>query len=239
MDEARLLGRMLDVADAGFGAEDVLERAREALLQLTLESERENAQLAAERQRLATEASTDGLTGLANRRHLDEYLEEHFRIASRYGTPLSVMMVDIDHFKRVNDEYGHDVGDQVLREVALTLRETMREADLCARYGGEEFVVVMPSTGLEGATECAERVRAAVERRVMFASGNKLRVTVSVGVSGYRGGEQPAAGWMVKEADMALYEAKRNGRNQVCCFQAPEVNSPWDLPVETPRRAVG
>jgi len=240
MQDAVMLGAMLDIREVGLTAEEVLERAREALLQLTLEAERENTQLQAERERLAVEASTDALTGLSNRRHLEEYLGEQFRISTRYGTPLSVLMIDIDHFKGVNDEHGHGVGDQVLREVALTLRETMREADLCARYGGEEFVVVAPATPADGAVDVAERIRAAIERRIMFASaGQTLRVTVSVGVSSYRPGDQPSADWLVKEADMALYEAKRAGRNVVRAFEAMEPASPWDAPLEAPRRAIG
>ncbi len=229
MADAEVLGAMLDVPGAAMNAEDVLAHAQEALLQLSLESERENAQLLADRERLTVEASTDALTGLANRRHLEEYLSEQFRISSRYGTPLSLIIFDIDFFKRVNDEHGHPVGDQVLREVAVVLQRTMREADLCARFGGEEFVAVLPATSIEGALDSAERVRVAVEKQAMLTAGGKLSVTISGGVSSYRCGEQPSHDWLLKEADMALYEAKRTGRNRIHRFEVVEAVSPWSL----------
>ncbi len=229
MADAEVLGSMLDVPGLSTTSEEVLARAQEALLQLTLESERENTQLHVERDRLSVEASTDALTGLANRRHLEEYLGEHFRISSRYGTPLSVIMFDIDRFKSVNDQHGHQTGDQVLRELAGILQATMRDADLCARYGGEEFVAILPATSIEGAIESAERVRAAVEKHVLISGGTKLKVTISAGVSTYRSGEQPGPEWLLKEADVSLYEAKSAGRNQVRAYQVVEASSPWSL----------
>jgi diguanylate cyclase (GGDEF)-like protein len=229
LEDAKVLGSMLDVPEAGVAPAEVLSRAQEALMQMMLETERENLQLQAERNRLEVEASTDGLTGLANRRHLEEFLGENFRICARYGTPLSLIMVDIDHFKRVNDEHGHPVGDQVLRDVARGLQSAMRDADLCARYGGEEFVVVLPATNIDGALESAERLRQEIENLAMVAGGKRLRVTVSIGVSAYRREEQPLPDWLLKEADLALYEAKRSGRNQVRRYEAPEATSPWSL----------
>lgn len=228
LQEADVLAAMLDVPASGMSSSEVLARAHEALLQITLETERENTFLHAEREKLAAEASTDALTGLANRRHLEEYLGEHFRISTRYGTPLSLILLDIDRFKSVNDEHGHPTGDQVLREVAGQLRSLMREADLCARYGGEEFVAVLPATSLEGALESAERLRAAVESTPIVAYGHALKVTVSLGVSSYRRGEQPGPEWLIKEADMALYEAKRSGRNTVRSYGVEEA-PPWSL----------
>ena len=229
MADAAVLGTMLDVPASALSPEDVLANAQEALLQMSLESERENAQLQADRERLTIEASTDALTGLANRRHMEEYLAEQFRISSRYGTPLSLILFDIDRFKGVNDEYGHPAGDQVLREVAAVLQRTMRDADLCARYGGEEFVAILPATSIEGAEESAERVRVAVERQAMLAGGARLSVTISAGVGSYRTGEQPSHDWLLKEADMALYEAKRSGRNRVRRFEVVEAASPWSV----------
>ncbi len=226
---ASVFAQMLDFETMKIDPQEVLDGAREALLQITLESERENARLHEESERLAFEASTDPLTGLSNRRHLDEFLGEQFRISARYGTPLSVLMVDIDHFKDVNDTHGHPTGDQVLRELALALRETQREADLCARYGGEEFVVVLPATAGEGAMEVAERIRTTIERRAMLATSATLKITVSVGVASYSAGDQPTADWLVKEADMALYDAKRAGRNRVHRFEAAAPLSPWSI----------
>ena len=121
------------------------------------------------------------------------------------------------------------VGDQVLREVALVLQRTMREADLCARFGGEEFVAVLPATSIEGALDSAERVRVAVEKQAMLTAGGKLSVTISGGVSNYRSGEQPSHDWLLKEADMALSEAKRTGPNRIHRFEVVEAASPWSL----------
>ena len=138
-------------------------------------------------------------------------------------------MLAVDHLKNVNDEHGHPAGDAVLRAIAGLLQDNLRDADLCARFGGEEFVVVLPSTPVEGALDTAERIRAAVQKHVMVAGGAILAVTLSAGVSTYRTGEQQGADWLLKEADMALYEAKRSGRNRVCGFAAAEPESPWSL----------
>ncbi len=212
--DSSILTETLDLPRSGsISAEEVLSRANEALLQLTLETERENARLEAAHQQLATEASTDGLTGLANRRHLDEFLSEHHRIASRYRTPLSLLFLDVDNFKRFNDTYGHQAGDDILRQLANTLRAEFRDADLPARYGGEEFAVVLPSTDLRGAIECAERTRSAIEGMRVTVDGKPIGVTVSIGVSGYAPGVSLEA--LVHAADTALYAAKRDGRNLV------------------------
>ena len=209
------LGATLDIPASCLEPEEVLARANEALLRLTIESERENAALQAEREQLIQQASTDVLTGVANRRHFHEFLEEHFRLAARYGTPLSLFLVDLDHFKQLNDTYGHLVGDEVLRAVAQRMRAHLRDADLLARFGGEEFVVVLPSTPLEGAVQSAERVREALAARPIEAAGQEIPVTASFGVSAYRADALMTPEWLIKEADLALYEAKRAGRNCV------------------------
>jgi len=227
--DADVIGGLLDLPETGITADEVLARANEALMQMTLESERENVALHAAQEKLTAEASTDALTGLANRRHLEEYLAEHFRIAARYGTPLSLMIADIDHFKKVNDTHGHLAGDEVLRHVAAVVKATVREADLCARYGGEEFVVVMPATTLEGAAESAERVRRAVSAAVVSVEGTPIPVTLSAGCSTYRADGPDTPDWLVKEADLALYEAKRSGRNAVRVFEPVESVSPWSV----------
>ncbi len=160
-------------------------------------------------------AVTDGLTGLHNRRYLDTHLDIMFERAVSRGRPLSYMITDIDRFKRINESFGHDGGDDVLREFANLLRRQVRGADLVCRYGGEEFVVVMPDTDPEIAGRVAERVRAAVAQKLFeLPSGRQTPVTVSVGVASLEGGADTMAA-LAKRADMALYEAKNSGRNKV------------------------
>ncbi|MEO6712667.1 MAG: sensor domain-containing diguanylate cyclase [Mycobacteriales bacterium] len=153
-------------------------------------------------------AATDGLTGIANRRTFETELDREIGRADRSGLPVSVVLVDIDHFKRHNDEYGHQQGDRTLQLVAAALSEAGRGADLAARYGGEEFVVVLPNTDLAGATAIAERLR------VRIAAASELPVTASFGVAAFpEHGSTP--GDVVRAADHALYESKRAGRNRV------------------------
>jgi two-component system, cell cycle response regulator len=160
-------------------------------------------------------AVTDGLTGLHNRRYLETHLGIMFDRAVSRGKPLSYMITDIDRFKSINDTFGHDGGDAVLREFANLLRRQVRGADLVCRYGGEEFVVVMPDTDPEVAARVAERVRAAVaERAFDLPSGRVVPVTVSVGISSLEGGTDTIVA-LAKRADTALYDAKNSGRNKV------------------------
>ena len=167
------------------------------------------------------EAMTDGLTGIANRKAFDLTLNEAAEEAVTEGVPLSLLMVDIDHFKRFNDTHGHLVGDHVLRLVGKVLTECIKGRDTAARYGGEEFSIILPRTGLENAMKVAEQVRQAVGSRQIV---NKTRgasygtVTLSVGVGQYRPGE-PLADF-IRRADAALYAAKRAGRNTVCSEDA-------------------
>jgi diguanylate cyclase (GGDEF)-like protein len=157
---------------------------------------------------LSTEARVDSLTQLRNRRGFDEQLEAETARAVREHTPLAVVTFDIDHFKRVNDEHGHEVGDRVLQWVAKTLALETRGADVSARVGGEEFVVLLPGTAVGGAQELAERVRRRVER-----GGGPVPITISAGVAAQtpRGADHG----LVEAADRALYQAKRDGRNAV------------------------
>lgn len=160
-------------------------------------------------------AVTDGLTGLHNRRYLDNHMTTLFERANQRKRPLSFMITDIDKFKSVNDTYGHDGGDDVLREFALRIRRQVRGADLVCRYGGEEFVVAMPDTDAAIAARVAERVRAAIENEPFaLPGGKKIHVTTSVGVSSLIAGRDSIADLM-KRADKALYEAKHGGRNRV------------------------
>ena len=159
-------------------------------------------------------AVRDSLTGLYNRRYLDETLEREVSRARREGIPLSLVMLDIDYFKRVNDTYGHQVGDEVLRMLAATLSADVRAEDVACRYGGEEFLILLPNMPLETAMFRAEAWRAAVERLSISHGDFVLTFTISLGVSAYPDhGKTPDD--LTRCADQALYKAKREGRNRV------------------------
>lgn len=157
---------------------------------------------------------TDGLTGLFNRRHFSERIDEEFSKATRYKTPLSLLIMDVDHFKRVNDTYGHQVGDVVLVAVAQILRQSVRETDLIGRYGGEEFVVLLPHTDTEQAGAVAEKIRKAVSETFIGEMDGKA-VTISIGLAGLNGVEADNVEDLIRHADGALYRAKEEGRNRV------------------------
>ncbi|MDB6143788.1 MAG: hypothetical protein JWP80_2832 [Pseudomonas sp.] len=164
---------------------------------------------------LADLAATDGLTGLANRRTLDQVLNTEWTRGLRSGKPMSLLMIDVDHFKAFNDRHGHHGGDEALRNVATVILESIRRpGDLAARYGGEEFSVVLPETPLNGAQVIAENIRRAIEAMPPFAN-DQQPITVSIGLASQviHPGDTPAA--LTKLADKALYQAKRNGRNRV------------------------
>ncbi len=159
----------------------------------------------------------DPVTGIKNRHYFDTIFEQEWRRAHREGYPLSVMLLDIDHFKRVNETYGHLAGDECLREVAATISNTIkRPADILARYGGEEFVAVLPYVENDNALTFANRIRERVEASTYFADGNEIQVTVSIGVSTATPTDQDERKDMISAADIALYEAKNAGRNRVC-----------------------
>ncbi|GAC1649706.1 MAG: hypothetical protein NVS4B3_07210 [Gemmatimonadaceae bacterium] len=159
-------------------------------------------------------ARTDTLTGLANRAYFNERLEDLLNQADRFGTPTALVMADIDFFKNVNDSYGHDAGDIVLRHVAQVFTEHRRNVDVCARYGGEEIAILMPQTTLNGALDGAERLRAALASRPAKISGQEIRVTASFGVAAYPETVQSRSD-LFAAADRALYVAKAEGRNCV------------------------
>jgi two-component system cell cycle response regulator len=160
-------------------------------------------------------AITDALTGLHNRRYLESHLETLTQQAHLRGKPLTLMMLDIDFFKSINDSYGHESGDDVLREFATRVRKSIRGIDLACRYGGEEFVVVMPEADPGVATMVGERLRRAVacEPFTVDRGGKRVEVTISVGVATLECGESVAD--LLKRSDQALYRAKRDGRNRV------------------------
>lgn len=164
---------------------------------------------------LARMARTDGLTGLLNRQHLLARLEEEVTRANRYRRPLGVLLLDLDHFKAVNDTHGHLAGDRVLAAAAHAIDRSLRSADAAGRYGGEEFCVLLPETGQEDAEALAERLRLKLaEIRHAMGSKRALRVTCSIGVTAARGGDLRAYD-LLSAADEALYEAKRLGRNRL------------------------
>jgi diguanylate cyclase (GGDEF)-like protein len=167
------------------------------------------------------QASTDGLTELANRRHFEEALAAEISRAERFGGIIALVLADLDDFKQVNDRYGHQTGDDVLRAFADILRDTVRDIDVAARYGGEEFAVLLPQTDLEGAERLAERLRETMaERRLMLDPGTSFSVTASFGVAAFPDAPTPAA--LFAAADEALYRAKSEGKNRVATGTADE-----------------
>jgi diguanylate cyclase (GGDEF)-like protein len=200
-------------ADA-FDTED--QRLMETLTGLALLA-LENAKLYGETEALAV---TDGLTGLLLRRTLLERLEEEMKRSDKTGLPLAFLLMDLDHFKAVNDTHGHPAGDQVLHEVAGAFKGGLRDTDFCGRYGGEEFGVILSGTDLGGAQVVAERMRRAVANKSIDLGSFRLGITVSVGISLYPA-HAPSLQLLIQRADEALYQAKQEGRNRVVAYGAP------------------
>jgi len=169
---------------------------------------------------LSRMAAIDGMTGLYNRCHFLLLAECEHERATRYSRPLSILLLDIDKFKSVNDKHGHDIGDRVIVEIANILRYMAREADITARIGGEEFVVLLPETSVPEAAVLAERLRAAIAATPIHTGGGELQITASIGVAGGLGNR--SLGEMLKQADLALYEAKHSGRNRVRLAGGPD-----------------
>jgi diguanylate cyclase (GGDEF)-like protein len=158
-------------------------------------------------------AITDGLTGLFNHRHFQERLNHEFHRRGRFPEPISLLLIDIDHFKEINDTYGHPVGDLVLKDVSDIIKRTIRNIDVPARYGGEEFAVILIGTDTRGALKMAERLRKAVMKKIFSAENENFQITVSIGLSTHRD-EIRSKEELIEEADKALYHAKRTGRNR-------------------------
>src|SRR5690606_16516739 len=157
-------------------------------------------------------ALTDSLTALNNKRAFDQHICREMELAQRHTSPLSLILIDLDYFKMVNDQFGHLAGDKVLTEVASRIRNTCRHSDLCFRLGGEEFSVILSQTDHEGAWIIAERIRQAIAASPIEVDGHSLMMTTSLGVANYRAGESRDE--LVRRADSALYNAKREGRNR-------------------------
>lgn len=191
--------------------EEQLDRSTQAMVALQRDLET-----------IRREAMTDGLTGLSNRKAFDEEIRRIVREADAAARPFILLMVDIDHFKSVNDNFGHQVGDQVLRLVARTLVEGVKGRDIAARYGGEEFAIILPDTELRAGVAVGENLRKALFTKDIInrSTGEKLgRITMSVGVAEYYNGEEIED--LIERADAALYTAKHNGRNQVAAAPTP------------------
>jgi diguanylate cyclase (GGDEF)-like protein len=163
---------------------------------------------------LETIVLTDPLSGCFNRRGFDQLAVREVSRALRGSHPLSVLALDVDHFKRVNDEYGHLTGDEVLREMGLLLRETARLGDVVARYGGEEFEILAPDTNQEGAQILADRIQHAFRSRGFAAVGVERTITISIGIASDIARNDQVAAVLIARADEALYVAKRNGRDR-------------------------
>jgi diguanylate cyclase (GGDEF)-like protein len=166
-------------------------------------------------------AATDALTGLYNRRYILNELDRQHKIAKRNRRPYSIAILDIDDFKQVNDTYGHQAGDEYLRQVAFTINHTLREQDNCGRLGGEEFLVILPETDLEGAAHLANRIRERIEDAAVMYGGQSITSTVSAGVSQAHFSTAPTKeqtegiDTLIQRADKALYDAKNSGKNKV------------------------
>lgn len=217
----------LGAAPIDYGS--IMKKANETLIELTLRTQKQANQLQQQNEQLKVKATTDRLTGLANRAMFDEIFAQMFTKAAATGEPLSLVMLDVDKFKSVNDEHGHPAGDAVLRHLGALIRGIARDSDLAARYGGEEMVMLLPNTTRATAATVAETIRRAIAARPIACDTCTLPITASFGVATVEPGapfKQPAH--LLKAADLAVYKAKHSGRNNVKVFS---------LPSATPRAA--
>ncbi len=212
--------RLFDLPTGELGnADDILARANEAMLQLSLQNQQQTNELKLRNEQLAKKATTDSLTGAANRGHFNDVIQERFEATRNGEGPWTIVFFDADHFKKFNDTYGHQVGDRVLIALAKTLKEEMPKDALVARYGGEEFAVILPGTGRQEGARIAEQTRRLIhEVEVTSDEGETLRITASIGAATDDGSFFNAAEQVVKAADKGVYAAKKAGRNCVRVF---------------------
>ncbi|PCH81675.1 MAG: GGDEF domain-containing protein [Hyphomicrobiales bacterium] len=202
----------------------VVEEQNRTLSTELQDSRRQVTELQESLEAIRYESLTDELTTLANRKHFDQSIERAVEEASSSGEPLTLLITDIDHFKKFNDTYGHQTGDQVLRLVALSVKQNVKGQDIACRYGGEEFAVILPRTNLRQSLTVAESIRKTVQAKelVKRSTGENLgRVTISIGAATYRIGDTPQT--LIERSDSCLYAAKHAGRNLVKCETDPEM----------------
>ncbi|KQZ00735.1 diguanylate cyclase [Pseudolabrys sp. Root1462] len=201
-----------------------MEESNQKLEERLSASKQEINELQVNLEAVRTESLTDPLTQLANRKFFDTTLDEALALARESNEPLALMLTDIDHFKKFNDTFGHLTGDQVLRLVAMSVKQNVKGQDTAARYGGEEFAVILPNTALRSAITVADHIRRAVMTKELMkrSTGEHLgRVTISIGVASLQPSDTAAT--LIDRADACLYAAKRNGRNRVICESDPEL----------------
>jgi len=198
----------------------------EELEQRLISLQRENVDLVVKNRALSEVSTRDTLTGLYNRWYVLEKIDSEINRSLRHGSPMSVLMLDLDHFKKINDTYGHQVGDQVLQWVGKTLKESCRVYDVPGRYGGEEFCIVLPETKVGSTSAVADRIKAKMETTTLRIGDATLNVTASIGIAGVDSSPSeellsPAA--LLDRADRALYSAKHQGRNRIEFWRGPEI----------------
>jgi len=218
---AQIQERLKEQRELEHRREQALEDSVSRLKERIGEMERESDKLQQQVNEARSEAFRDALTGLHNRIAYDNRMEEEIARWKRYGNDLSLILLDVDHFKRVNDNYGHKAGDRVLEVIGTLVRQIIRESDYAARYGGEEFVILLPETDLEGAYALAEKLRLAIENKHFQYTNQRVSITASCGLAQFH--EPDSADSLFERADKALYQAKESGRN--CCLKEEEHTS--------------
>ncbi|MCF8177798.1 MAG: GGDEF domain-containing protein [Sulfuritalea sp.] len=209
----RQLDRELENGQRNLALVEQLTLTRSALNDANQKLTSKNAELSSMLERVRVMATRDELTGAFNRRFIGEQLERQVALKARHGTPASIVMLDLDHFKKINDRYGHSVGDQALKETVRAIDAELREGDVVARFGGEEFLVLLPVAGLEAASQLAERLRAALAKVALREGQEEIHLRASFGIAELRS-EDTVEMWL-RRADLALYEAKEKGRDCV------------------------
>ncbi|MEJ2202150.1 MAG: GGDEF domain-containing protein [Desulfuromonadaceae bacterium] len=235
--ELRILAFENGMADCHDFTTSVREVA--ARMRLHIGLRQRTRKLLEEKNHLARIARTDNLTGIYNRAHFDEILEAELSRCRRTSHPVAVLLLDLDHFKSINDTYGHSCGAMVLQQVAQTIKQTTRCSDVVCRYGGEEFAIILPNTSLSNAHLTAEKIRQAIAQVRPLYGQQRLQVTATIGISGTRGLGRTSAKDLVREADLALYQGKENGRNRSVVYHVAPTTLK-SLEYKTfPRAAVG